>query len=257
MGQNGHVIREAAGVHDLSAKVLGAKKLSDFKSFEKHLKMIGEAEDFTTIVQNIRADGRDDISRKMAELYVGCLAIHCGTDVVLDDPISPKGDNPDVMLNYEGQRWALPLKTLVGRSGQTIFENIARAARQIDASSAEKGAVVINAKNVIDHDKLWKPSKPFANVDEAIEALRAELRGLMDLAMKDRPRSDWDKVFSTKAVPPIIFMGQSVAYLPVGGAFQAPTPLKAMIAFEVGREDEVASRLASCLNHWMQVLLHG
>jgi hypothetical protein len=103
--ENGPVIRRAAGIHDLAAKVLSAEKLPEFTSFEKHLKMIAEAKAFTTISQNAVADARDDISRKMAELYVGCLAIHCGSQVVIDDPQSAKGDNPDVMLTYDGQRW--------------------------------------------------------------------------------------------------------------------------------------------------------
>ena len=156
MHDNALIVRQAAGIHDLAAKVLGAEKLPEFRSFENHLKMIAEAREFTTITQNAVADGRDDISRKMSELYVGCLAIHCGTEVVLDDPQNAKGDNPDVMLTYDAQRWALAIKTLVSaRHGQTIFDNIRRATEQIDASPAEKGLVVINAKNVIDHDQLW------------------------------------------------------------------------------------------------------
>jgi hypothetical protein len=188
--ENALIIRQAAGVHDLAAKVLSSEKLPEFRSFEKHLKMIAEAKEFTTVTQNAVADGRDDISRKMAELYVGCLAIHCGTQVVLDDPQKAKGDNPDVMLTYEGQRWALSIKTLVSDAqGQTIFDNIRRAAQQIDASPADKGLILINAKNVIAHETLWNPLRPFANLDEAVKVLRADLRRLDALADKDRPRS--------------------------------------------------------------------
>jgi hypothetical protein len=260
MQQNGSVIRQAAGIHDLAAKVLSAEKLPDFRSFEAHLKLIAEAQAFTTISQNNVADGRDDISRKMAELYVGCLAIHCGSQVLLDDPKGAKGDNPNVMLTYDTQRWSLGIKTLVSaRHGQTIFENIERAAQQITASAAQRGLVLINAKNVIDHDRLWTPAHAFADENEATEALRAELRSIAELADHNRPSSDWDRVFSGKAVPPVLFMGQSVAYLPVGGeAFRAPTPLKALVAFAADRKpDDDGSDLACCLNHWMQVVLRG
>jgi hypothetical protein len=259
MAKNAHVIRQAAGIHDLAAKVLSSKKLPEFKSLEKHLEMIAQAREFTTVAQNLRADGRDDISRKIAEMYVGCLAIHCGTGVVLDDPIHAKGDNPDVMLQFNDQRWALAVKTLVSdRHGQTIFDNIKSAAQQIDASQAEKGLVVLNAKNVINHDSLWKPARPFADAKEATEALIAELRRLADLAAKDRAASDWDEVFSRKTVPPVIFMGQGMAYLPLGGGFHAPTPLKAMATFDADHKpDEAATDLAHSLNHWMQSLLRG
>lgn len=191
--------------------------------------MIGAAKAFTTITQSTVADGRDDISRKMAELYVGCLAIHCGDHVSLDDPKEAKGDNPDVIFSYDGRTWAIAVKTLVSaKHGQTIYDNIYKAAQQINASSAEIGLIVINAKNVIDHDKLWSPEQQYVNVDQAVEVLTAELRRLADLAAKDCPDTDWNRVFSGKAAPPILFMGQSVACLPIGRAFRAPTPLKAM-----------------------------
>lgn len=252
-------IRRVAGIHDLAAKVLSAGNLSEFASFEDHLRMIASAKEFTSITQNTKADARDDISRKMAELYVGCLAIHCGDQVKLDHPQRSKGNNPDVMLSYEEQAWALAVKTLVSdRNGQTIFDNIQRAAEQIDASSADIGMVVINAKNIIKHDGFWNRPQPFADVAAATEALRGELRTLIDLASQDRPQSDWDQLFTGKAVPPVIFLGQSVTYLPVGGAFRTPTPLKAMITDACNREPHpVGARLACCLNHWMQVVLRG
>ena len=260
MQDNGSVIRQAAGIHDLAAKVLSAERLPDFSSFEAHLKMLAEAQAFTTISQNNVADSRDDISRKMAELYVGCLAIHCGSQVLLDDPKGAKGDNPDVMLTYDAQRWSLGIRTLVSaRHGQTIFDNIERASQQIDASTAQRGLVVINAKNVIDHDRLWAPPRPFADENEAIEVLRTELRRIAELADQNRPSSDWDRVFSGMAVPPVLFIGQSVAYLTIGGgALRAPTPLKALVAFAADRKpDEKGTELACCLNHWMQTILRG
>lgn len=257
---NGSVIRQATGIHDLAAKVLSAERLTDFKSFEAHLKMIAEAQAFTTISQGSIADSRDDISRKMAELYVGCLAIHCGSQVLLDKPTGAEGDNPDVMLTYDAERWSLGIKTLVSdRNGQTIFDNVERASKQIGASTAQRGLVVINAKNVIDHNRLWAPPHPFADENEAIEVLRSELKRIAELADQKRPSSDWDRVFAGKAVPPVLFMGQSVAYLPVGGgAFRAPTPLRVLVTFGADRRpDEKGTELAGCLNHWMQIILRG
>ena len=73
------------------------------------------------------------------------------------------------------------IKTLVSsRSGQTIFERIREGAAQIDRSGAAFGMVVINAKNVIDHDAFWGPPPPFARLDAAVEALRAQLRALIE-----------------------------------------------------------------------------
>jgi hypothetical protein len=253
------IIRSAAAIHDLAAKVLAAESLPDFSSFEEHLKMIAEAKEFTTIGQIGLADARDDISRKMAELYVGCLAVHCGEQIVLDHPHRAKGDNPDILLTWEGCRWALAVKALVSkRNGQTIFERIKDAASQIDASSADCGMVIINAKNVIDHDAFWSPPQPFTNLDQAEAALRADLQSLIDLAAVDRLQEEWDMLFDGKTVPPIIFIGQSVTYLPLGGGLEAPTPVKAMVTDECNRSrDPIAMELAYWLKHGMQVILRG
>lgn len=253
------VIRCAAGIHDLAAKVLAAEQLPEFASFDDHLRMVASAREFTSIAQNTDADPRDQISNKMAELYVGALAIHCGTGINLDHPDRSKGDNPDVILSYEGKKWTLAVKTLASkRNGQTIFDNIRGAAEQIDASGADVGMVVINAKNVIDHKRFWNGSPPFTGVDAATEALRGELRGLADLAAADRPQTEWDALFAGKAVPPVVFLGQTVAYLPLDHAFSAPTPIKAMVADGCNRKpDPVGTQLVCCLNHWMQTILRG
>jgi hypothetical protein len=252
-------IRSAAAIHDLAAKVLSSERLPDFSSFEEHLKMIAEAEEFTTIGQIGLANALDDISRKMAELYVGCLAIHCGEQVVLDHPHGAKGDNPDILLTWEKRRWALAVKTLVSaRNGQTIFERIQDGARQIDACAADCGMIVINAKNVIGHNAFWTPPQPFRNLDAARDALRSELRALVDVADNGRQQAEWDALFAGKAVPPVIFIGQSVTYLPLGGGAEAPTPVKAMVTDACNRTlDPEGVELAECLNHWMQSILLG
>lgn len=251
------IIRCAAGIHDLAAKVLSAESRPEFASFADHLKMVASAKEFTTIAQNTKGDVRDQIANKMAELYVGALAIHCGKSVRLDSPDRSKGDNPDVILDYEGRTWTLAVKTLASaRNGQSIFDNIKRAAQQIDASAAEIGMVVINAKNVIKHEQFWKQT--FAGIDEARQALQAELQALSDLASLDRPQSEWNEVFSGKAVPPVIFLGQSVTYLPVGDAFRAPTPIKMILADACNRPpDAIGTALVQCLTHWMQTILRG
>jgi len=85
---------------------------------------------------------------------MGSLAVHFAFDVQLDHPVNSKGDNPDLMFEvrpegHSPSRWALAIKSLSSRNGQTIYENIQKAARQIDAPacSASRGLVVINLTN--------------------------------------------------------------------------------------------------------------
>jgi hypothetical protein len=37
------------------------------------------------------------------------------SNIALDHPVNSMGDNPDVMLDFRGQRWALALKTMRSR----------------------------------------------------------------------------------------------------------------------------------------------
>lgn len=73
----------------------------------------------------------DDAANKVIELYTACLAMTVGSNVALDHPVSSKGDNPGVMLNFRSQRWDLALKTLHSRNPRTIYDNIKKATDQL------------------------------------------------------------------------------------------------------------------------------
>jgi hypothetical protein len=119
--------------------------------------------------------------------------------------------------------------------------------------------VVINTKNVLNHASFLRPPTPFGTLDAAVTALTAEVKKVADLAENDRPNSDWDKVFDgSKAVLPVLFMGQSLTTLPVGGLGAVPTALKVMVAHGLGRScDGEGMELAQCINHWMQTMVRG
>lgn len=102
----------------------------------------------TTVSQNSSSQVTDDAANKVIELYVAFLAMTFGSNIALDHPVHSKGDNPDVILDFRGQRWALALKTLHSRKPRTIYDNIKKAADQIAASFATHGLVVLNVKNL-------------------------------------------------------------------------------------------------------------
>ncbi len=104
---------------------------------------------------------------------MACLAITFGSNIALDHPVNSKGDNPDVMLDFRSQRWALALKTLHSGKPRTIYDNIKKAADQIEASSATHGLVILNVKNLLDYDALW-PSPSVSYPEQlAIDLLQA------------------------------------------------------------------------------------
>ena len=205
------VLRDAAGMHDLAAKVLSTESLPEFPKCLDHLRLIAKPDPAASIGQLGPGSVLDDTVRKMTELYIGCFAAHCGEDLLLDSPNAAKGDNPDVMFRYREKLWALAIKTISSRAGQTIFERISDGARQIDrkACPADIGMVVINAKNAIDHEALWE--REYADLDTAIAATDSELDVLMEAANQDRPQDEWDDLFVGRVVRPILLMGQSMA----------------------------------------------
>ena len=260
------ILRSAAGLHDLVAKVLTVEPLPEFSTFLPHLRLIGETKvRAASLAQNASSSTHDDTARKLAELHIGSLAVHVGIDVALDSPTNAKGDNPDVMFTLQEcdqtkppQRWALAIKTISSTQGQTIFERIKEAAEQIDAPKclAERGMVVINAKSALDHDALWNPA--FADLGSAMKALSDQLDWLIDSAEKDRPQIEWDDLFTRKVVRPVLFLGQSLVRLPTHAGSHTPTSLKMLKAYGAnGSLDPVGRELAHQMNHWMQTILLG
>ena len=260
------ILRSAAGVHDLAAKVLSVETIPEFSRFVPHLRLIS-ATKFRTASLAQNATSGDDTARKIAELYLGCLAAHVGTDVEFDHPTHAKGDNPDVIFTVEEtcvikerKRWALAIKTVSSHQGQTIFDNIRKGAEQIDSPRCPVDAamVVINAKNSLCHSALWSPTTPFPDLQAAINALSLQLQRLADSANDSRHQSEWDDLFKSKVVRPVIFMGQSLVNLPTAIHTHTPTPLKMLLAYDAqGSVDPVGNRLAYEMNNHMQLILNG
>ncbi|MGY3591456.1 hypothetical protein ACVIGB_008965 [Bradyrhizobium sp. USDA 4341] len=257
------VLRNAAGIYDLAAKVLTVEPLQEFEQFVPHLKLITKAKvRVASLGQNASSEYDDDTARKIAELYVGCLVAHLGTQVSLDHPENSKGDNPDVMFtltdaNGETQRWALAIKSISTLSGQTIFERIADGVRQIEdpKCQADRGLVVINAKSAIDHQALW--SRDFKDLREAQSGLAAELIKIIAAASKDRSQGEWDQLFTGKTVRPIIFMAQTIVRLPTPVGI-LPTPMGMMLSDGAwGPIDSDGEFIAHQMNVFMQTIRLG
>ncbi|WP_435513180.1 hypothetical protein [Variovorax sp. LT1R16] len=260
------ILRSAAALHDLAAKILTVEPLPDFSTFVPHLSLIAATRvRAASLAQNAASGPDDDTARKFAELYIGSLAVHVATDVVLDSPTNAKGDNPDVMFTLQDgdtahapQRWALAIKTISSRQGQTIFERIKEGAEQIDdpKCTADRGMVIINAKSALNHDALWAAA--FPDLPSAIDALDGQLQELIDRSAKDRPQPEWDDLFLGKVVRPVLFLGQSLVRLPTVAGARTPTPLKMLKAYGAsGTVDPVGVGLAALMNEFMQTILLG
>lgn len=262
-GDAPRILRHAAGLHDLAAKILAAEPLPDFNQFEAHIRLLGAgARTSDTVLQNTKSPLANDTNRKITELYLACLAVHLGQGIKLDAPSGGKGgDNPDIIFNPDedpGRIWTLAIKSISGQSGQTYFERIREAAHQIDAPacSADVGMVVINIQNILDHDALWNTD--FPTEQDACAALMAQIQNVIDKANKDRLKEEWDELFQGKVVRPILFLAQSVARVKTPAGPEMPTALKMICMFDAqGALNPKARKIAFIMNHMMQTILAG
>jgi hypothetical protein len=109
-----------------------------------------------TVVQNKRAPLCEEGTNKIFELLVALVLLDASDEVVLDHPSLAKGDNPDVLATVDGQCWGFACKTIYGSSGKTFCDNLKKGVEQIEAApKAQVGIVVINFRNIIDHNKCW------------------------------------------------------------------------------------------------------
>jgi hypothetical protein len=212
----------------------------------------------TTVLQNTASRVTDDAANKVIELYTACLAMTFGSNVALDHPVSSKGDNPDVMLNFRGQRWGLALKTLHSRNPRTIYDNIKKATDQIEASPATHGLVIMNVKNVLDYDALW-PSPSVSYPERlAIDLLQAQVAGLIK-GLEEIPDDDWRDALalSRKAALPIVFIGQAgFSAIPKFGDQPHLMSIKAVCTYLEPRGDpKVGMKLVRELHHASQQFL--
>lgn len=145
--------RKAIGLNDIIRKILLTKNCPDFHKLWPHITLLlGDS----SIVQNIWSPKDDEISNKLFELYMALASIRIGSNLEIDHPKrSSMGDNPDITFNIDGRKWAFACKTLHSDKIKTLTNRIDDGLSQIDRSNADKGVVILNLKNMIEHDKAW------------------------------------------------------------------------------------------------------
>jgi len=145
---------------------------------------------------------QDDKSNKLIETIVAMYAIKIGKDVTIDDPVvSSGGSNPDVMFSYQGKKIAFACKTLRGKSGNTVCDNLRSAAKQIAVADCDAGYIAINAMNILPHKKISQTKfnnhlEPLSILTNYIDTLYGEL--------KKNSSADLAKIFSNAKVRPVI-----------------------------------------------------
>ena len=146
-------------------KIVRLENHTNFKQFEPHLEYLNKG----TVVQNTQIGTSEEATNKIFELLFALCMLDVGTEVVLDPPEGAKGDNPDIMVTLEGKRWGFACKTIYGKSGKAIFDNLKKGVDQIERSPVDVGCVLLNFRNFLDPQVYW----PLLN-EEAFKAKREE-----------------------------------------------------------------------------------
>lgn len=147
-----HEFREALGIWVFLRQIVRLKDHVCFPQFAPHLEILNKG----TVVQNTRLPVCREATNKIFELLFALALLDLSDEVVLDHPSSAKGDNPDVLATIDGRCWGFACKTIYGSSGRTFYDNLKKGVEQIEvAPKAQVGIVLINFRNIINHDKCW------------------------------------------------------------------------------------------------------
>jgi len=146
------VFADVAGIVDFVKQILKHKSHSDFKQVIPHLQLLNTS---STATLTKKSKITDSGNNKLMELYVALLCMSFSKNIKLDHPENSKGDNPDVMFEYNGITWAIACKALHTTNEKSLYDTIEKGTDQINKSKASKGLVIVNFKNIIERNQLW------------------------------------------------------------------------------------------------------
>ena len=249
--------RVLAGIHELSNLILSVRDHPSFTSLLPHLRLLNDG----AALQNTKSHSGDSVTNKLFELLMAAIAMNCGSDVVLDDPIRSDGTNPDILATLGGRRWGIACKVLHSTHPEGFLEHLRKGLQQIEKSPAETGVVAFNLKNVLPHSDIW----PLASDNEGTGLYPAawtdpnaayafffqaasEIGRRLDASVDNVPAVLANEFAGKKSVPAFLLWAHSVCGLLIKGK-PAPTSLRALIAVQVLDEVELYDeRVLACLN---------
>lgn len=234
--------RRTVGLVDLLRLLSHARELGRLSLFEPHLRLLNQG----VAPQNIRVLS-DDACNKIFEMLVGLFCLPLAQDLEIDDPHKSKGNNPDILATIDGTIWGFSCKTPNGTSAKTMFERMKEGVEQIENSSAEKGAVYFNFRNVIDHNQTWPaiPHGPASTQPERFtyhiwpdsQPIEAYLRDLVDekngeMLNEIGPMNVQNLFLGKKSIPgAMVFLETAAAFQSVDEPFVAAVGISALMGF--------------------------
>ena len=144
--------RRALSLADFAEKIILVRSHADFSQLLPHLRLMAGTFDLS---QFSATSPQNQANNKLFELYTAAMGLHVMSHCEVDDPTQSNGANPDVLGDFHGRRWAIACKAMHSRSAKSFRDRVVEGVAQIEASAADRGIVLVNMKNTVDHDKMW------------------------------------------------------------------------------------------------------
>ncbi len=252
--------RASVGLEELARVILRASEHPDFGKLAKHFELFTKSMK-SGVIQNVPSPKSDEGTNKLFELLIGAAAMHCGGSLDMDEPKkSSGGKNPDILLTIDQRRWGFACKAIHSLHHEAFIANLAKGIDQIGRSSATTGAVVINMKNVLDHDRYWPITNPVeANAGEEPlfgafsrhtipeGLLKQDLSAFVERISANVPAGFLEQLFAgKKAVPGVVLWAHATTAVRIGGA-PVPTSLPVMMWHTIGAVAEADTHVIDCI----------
>lgn len=170
--------RKAVALGDMLRKVLRAKDHPRFNQLWPHVLLLLGNANIALNVWNPKDGKEGQDANKIFELYMALVLAPLCQDLEVEDPdLTAHGENPDIIAQLDGARWAFACKVMHTDSVETFLGNVRKGVDQIQKSNAEKGIVVISLKNQLPHDEFWLSGRPQTSLADFL------LPGTVDTAL--------------------------------------------------------------------------
>ncbi len=251
--------RRALSLADLAEKIVLVRDHLDFPQLVPHLRLLGRASDLSQFSFTAR-ENQDN--NKTFELYLAAMGLHVMTGCMVDNPEQSKGDNPDIMGHFNGKLWALACKAMHSVNPKAFMDRVEEGVKQIQRSAAERGIVVVNMKNTVNHDALWPAvvqngeyyHLSFPDLDAAHQPITEEFKKLQArlFSLLGDERAFYRHLFLGKRASPHILL----VYSTVTGLQNSAGPVFTMLKTMKGLygcidhdTEDLANRLNNCLHN--------
>lgn len=196
------VWRRAISLADLAHKILAVEHHPDFAKLRFLFPpLLVDREHDISLFSATRRE--NESNNKLFELLVGASLMRFMQECEFGNPRAKKGSrNPDFMGRWHGKKWGVACKAMHSLNPKAAIDRIWDGIDQVERSGVDAGLVVLNAKNLVDHDQVWRAERihgqwqyhAFENSDRVQDAFIAAyenyITGILLKASGDEPEEE-------------------------------------------------------------------